>query len=55
MIPLDKAMKVANSLLSEAKSIYSIRDGLEVMSQGLKTETDKLKSVREGGVPAAVI
>lgn len=55
MIPLDKAMKVANSLLSEAKSIYSIRDGLEVMSQGLKTETDKLKGVREGGVPAAVI
>ena len=31
MIPLDKAMKAAGSLLANAKTIYSIRDGLEVM------------------------
>lgn len=31
MIPLDKAMSVANTLLSGAKTIYSVRDGLELM------------------------
>lgn len=54
MIPLDKAMEVASSLLQGAKTIYSIRDGLEVMRQGLVTETGNLKKRREEGVPVAV-
>jgi len=54
MIPLDKAMKAASALLTGAKTIYSIRDGLEVMRQGLKTETNKLKEQNKGGVPMAV-
>lgn len=55
MIPMDKAMQVANSLFQQAKSIYSIRDGLEVMSQGLKTETDNLKKRMENGMPGVVV
>lgn len=55
MIPLDKAMEVANSLLKDAKTIYSIRDGLEVMRQGLDVETKNLKQRREGGVPIGVM
>ena len=43
MIPLDKAMKAAGSLLANANTIDSVRDGLEVMRQGLKTETNRLK------------
>ena len=43
MIPLDKAMAAAGSLLRAAKSIHSIRDGLEVMRKGLEAETDKLR------------
>ena len=55
MIPLDKAMKAAGSLLANAKTIYSVRDGLEVMRQGLKTETNKLKEQRKEGQPVAVV
>lgn len=54
MIPLDKAMQAASALLTGAKTIYSIRDGLEVMRQGLKTETETLKKRREEGQPVAV-
>ena len=54
MIPLDKAMQSAGSLLTNAKTIYSVRDGLEVMRQGLKTETNKLKDQRKEGQPLAV-
>ena len=54
MIPLDKAMQAAGSLLTNAKTIYSVRDGLEVMRQGLKTETNKLKDQRKEGQPVAV-
>jgi hypothetical protein len=54
MIPLDKAMKAASALLTGAKTIYSIRDGLEVMRQGLKTETNKLKEQNKNGQPVAV-
>ena len=54
MIPLDKAMKAAGSLLANAKTIYSVRDGLEVMRQGIKTETNKLKEQRKEGQPLAV-
>ena len=43
MIPLDKAMQVASSLFSGAKTIYSIRDGLEVMRQGLVVGTRELR------------
>lgn len=39
MIPLDKAMAAASALLKGAKTIYSIRDGLEIMRKGLDTET----------------
>lgn len=55
MIPLDKAMAAASSIIKGAKTIHSIRDGLEIMRQGLSTETEKLKKQREEGVPAAVI
>lgn len=55
MIPLDKAMEVANSLLKDAKTIYSIRDGLEVMKEGLDSETKTLKEKREGGMPVGII
>lgn len=54
MIPLDKAMKAAGSLLQNAKTIYSVRDGLEIMRQGLKTETNRLKEQNKGGQPIAV-
>ena len=54
MIPLDKAMKAAGSLLANAKTIYSVRDGLEVMRQGLKTETNRLKEQNKNGQPVAV-
>ena len=54
MIPLDKAMKAAGSLLQGAKTIYAVRDGLEVMRQGLATETSKLKERNKGGMPVAV-
>ena len=43
MIPLDKAMSVANTLLAGAKTIYSVRDGLEVMKQGLDAGTAELR------------
>ena len=39
MIPLKQAMEVSNALLTGAKTIYSVRDGLELMRQGLVTET----------------
>lgn len=55
MIPLDKAMEVANALLTGAKTVYSVRDGLEVMRKGLETESNKLKMQREGGQPVAVL
>ena len=55
MIPLEKAMAATSDLLNGAKTIYAIRDGLEVMSQGLKTEAGELKRRREEGVPAAVV
>ena len=54
MIPLDKAMKAAGSLLANAKTIYSVRDGLEIMRQGLKTETNRLKEQNKEGQPVAV-
>ena len=54
MIPLDKAMQAAGSLLTNAKTIYSVRDGLEVMRQGLKTETNKLKEQKKEGRPVSV-
>lgn len=55
MIPLEKAMEVSNSLLKGAKTIHSVRDGLEVMKEGLVQETQNLKKRREGGVPVAVV
>lgn len=55
MIPLDKAMQAASDLLKGAKTIHSIRDGLEVMRKGLESETEVLKQRREGGVPTAVV
>ena len=54
MIPLDKAMKAAGAILTNVKTIYSLRDGLEVMRQGLKTETNKLKEQRKEGRPVAI-
>ena len=55
MIPLDKAMAAAGSLLQGAKTIYAVRDGLEVMRNGLDTETSNLKKKFSKGVPIAVI
>jgi 2-hydroxychromene-2-carboxylate isomerase len=55
MIPLDKAMEASSALLQGAKTIHSIRDGLEVMKDGLKTETANLKKRREEGPPVAVV
>ena len=55
MIPLDKAMQAASDLLKGAKTIYSVRDGLEVMRQGLASETSTLKKRREEGVPVGVV
>lgn len=48
-------MDVSNALLSGAKTIYSVRDGLELMKQGLDSETQRLKKEREGGLPFAAI
>ena len=39
MIPMEKALQISNALLQGAKTVISIRDGLEVMRQGLDTET----------------
>ena len=55
MIPLDKAMEAAKSILGGAKTIYAIRDGLEIMRQGLEVETGELKRRREGGMPVAAV
>lgn len=55
MIPLEKAMAAAGDLFRGAKTIHAIRDGLETMSQGLKTETGELKNRREKGIPTAVM
>lgn len=55
MIPLDKALEASKSILGQAKTIHSIRDGLEIMKQGLDTETQDLKKRREGGIPVAVV
>lgn len=46
---------MAGDLLNGAKTIHSVRDGLEVMRTGLDTETEKLKKRREEGVPFAAI
>lgn len=54
MIPLDKAMEVTKSLISQAKTIYSVRDGLEIMREGLDSETEVLKKRNEGGTPCVV-
>ena len=43
MIPLDKAMAAASDILKGAKTIYAVRDGLEVMRRGLDSETQNLK------------
>lgn len=55
MVSIDKAMAAASQLLQGAKTIHSIRDGLEVMKMGLQSETAKLKKKREEGMPAAVV
>ena len=55
MIPLEKAMAVSNSLLQGAKTIHSIRDGLEVMKEGLNSETENLRKRREGEPPVVVV
>ena len=55
MIPLDKAMAAAKGLLAGAKTIYSVRDGLEAMRRGLDSETQKIRKLNKAGVPAAVI
>ena len=56
MIPLDKAMAATSDLLQGAKTIYAIRDGLEVMRKGLESETNVLKKRREDeGYPTAVV
>ena len=55
MIPIDKAMEITNALLQEAKTIYSVRDGLEVMRNGLDSETKNLQKRRDGGSPFAVV
>ena len=54
MIPIDKAMEFANSLLAGAKTIYSIRDGLEVMKLGLDSENEKIKKKVEEGATVNV-
>lgn len=51
MIPLSSAMEISNKLLAGAKTVYSVRDGLEVMRQGLESEAQKMKAMREGGIP----
>ncbi len=55
MIPLDKVMAAAADLLQGAKTIHSVRDGLELMKQGLDSETQKLKKQREEGTPIQMI
>jgi len=55
MIPMDKAMLAASNLLRAAQTIYSVRDGLEVMRQGLDTETQTLKERREKGPNVALV
>lgn len=54
MISIDQALSVTNQLLSQAKTIYSIRDGLEVMRYGLAYETKKWEKLRESGYPVVV-
>lgn len=55
MVPLDKAMAAAADLFKGAKTIHSIRDGLEVMKEGLVHETSVLKQRREKGIPFAAV
>ena len=49
MIPLKNAMEISSSILNEAKSIYSVRDGLEIMRKGLDAETQTMKQKRTVG------
>lgn len=55
MISIDKAMSVASELFNGAKTIITIRDGLEVMRQGIDNETQDLKRRRGEGIPVALI
>lgn len=56
MIPIETAMKITSDLLQKAKTVTSIRDGLEVMKLGLEDETKELKRKRENGdMPTTVI
>lgn len=55
MIPMDKAMEMANAFIKGAKTIHSIRDGLEMMRVGLDGETKRLQGEREKGPPVAVM
>lgn len=55
MIPMDKAIDAVNSILNEAKTIHSIRDGLEVMKMGLDSGTMELKKRRENGIPVGIV
>lgn len=54
MIPLDKAMVVARSLFDGAKTMYTIRDGLEVMKEGLVDETANLRKKNKKGPNVAI-
>ena len=49
MIPLKNAMEISSSILNGAKSIYSVRDGLEIMRKGLDAETQTMKQKRTVG------
>jgi hypothetical protein len=55
MIPLENAMRAASDLLKGAQTIYTVRDGLEVMRRGLETETNTLKKRREKRTGVQVI
>ena len=55
MIPADKAMQIAKSLFAAAKTVYSIRDGLEVMKMGLDHENAELKKRNANGPAVAAV
>ena len=54
-ISLDTAYRAAGDLFKEAKTVHSVRDGLRVLSAGIRTERRNLARKRKEGYPVVEI
>lgn len=55
MIPADKAFEIAKSFFASAKSVYTIRDGLEVMKMGVDHECEEVRKRNARGPVVAAM